>query len=253
MKNEELFNRIVRLKTKNAVLLFFILYKNGVAKESELLKVFRMDAHSLRAVLSMLVNLNLAHFVLDNKNITYYMIDKQFFDKDSDFYNRLAMSEKNVKFINLCEGIKKTKTSEHKKEDEIVDFIKELYAKTFKGLAYPYSANVTKKFCQEMLLIFKKLVKSSVYDKTLKAYLEGCFKKMSESAGFNLRKISNMDRIIKFVDNRSEASISSVAVCDDYGMNCSYRDSEGCRLRKDGLSCSDKIREHMRTKYGFKV
>gem|GEM_PF-6226129 len=253
MNNMELFERAAKLKTKNGILLFFVLHKSGAIKETSLLKLFRMDAHSLRAVLSLLSNLNYAHFILDKDNITYYMMDKQFYEKGSVFYEKIIKSEKNVKFLNVCENIKKAKTTDQKKVVDIVEHLEKLYAKTFRGLDYPYSTNVTKKFVQELLFIFKKLVKSTVYDNVLKLYLDACFKRMSESAGFNLRKLSDMGKIIKFVDNREDKDSSNALVCTEHGMNCSYFDSEGCRLERDGLSCSDKIREHMKKKYGYKI
>lgn len=253
MKNDELFANAAKLKTKNAVLLFFILYKSGAVKETDLLKTFRVDAHSLRAVLSMLAGLGFAHFVMDKENITYYMMDKRFYGKGDSFYKKIEVSEKNVKLLNVCENMRQTVTPDHKKVDDIVEFLEKIYSKTFRGLKYPYSTNITKKFAQEMLFLFKKLVKSTVYDDILRSYLEKSFKRMSESAGFNLRKLSDMDRIVKFIDNRAEANPGDVLTCSKHGMNCAYCDAGGCRLERDGLSCSEKIREHMKNKYGHKI
>lgn len=254
MRNEELFRRASKIGNRDTFLLFFILYNNGVVRESDLQKVFRFGTTTIRKSLSYLANLGYAHFAIDKDKTTYYVIDKMFYEEGSDFYNKLVKTDKNVKIVVLGE-IKTAKpvSRDTKMVGRVSDHLKELYRKTFRGSSFPCSRNVTEKFCKEMLIVFKKMVKSSIYEKVLLSYLDMAFKKMSESAGFNLGNLSDMDRIAKYIDNKSEVRNTRIAVCDEYGMNCTYLDPDGCRLKKDGLKCSETIREHMKNKYGFKI
>ena len=253
MKNDELFKKVARIKTKNGILLFFILHRQGAMRESDLLNFFKMGAHSLRAVLASLVNLGYAKFVMDKNNVTYYMMDKHFYEKGDSLYKKIEVSEANVRFLNICELASHAKSTDSKMVEEISKLIESLYVKTFKGVKYPYADKITKKFVQEMLLLFRKLVKSTVYDDVLKSYLMAAFKRMSESAGFNMRRLSDVDRIIKFVNNRPETNPGKLLTCRRHDLNCAYWDKEGCRLEKDGIKCSKNIRKHMKNKYGRKI
>lgn len=279
------------LKSKNSILAYQYIFKNGVILERQLYQLLGVDISRMKAIAKELVSKNLIRVRVDEKGNNYYLLNKKNYnfkrcDKCGRFVKKLIDAQLNLEKylckrkkckyhyilenINAIDAVIKvtdgvilntvTKNKEGEKSisewgcKEFAKYIKKKYRLSFPGLKFPYPIMSIMNRINELCILMKRMVGSKEYILYCKQHIDYIFKKIRNSDDFNISKFLNIEDIQKTIDMRSRneghKNIAKANYCSKYKLECVYCKGGICTLEQDGINCSERIREHMKNKYG---
>lgn len=287
---DEVLEQCKYLKSKNSILAYQYIYKDGIMNERELYSILCVDINRMKTICKELVAKKLISVRSDEAGNTYYLCNTDNYnmkrcDGCGRYSNKVADEKLKIK-VKICKKVKckyhyilervndinavikvtsgilintvtKNKTGEKSIAEwgcqEFAKYIKKKYRSSFPGLKFPYRTLSIIHRINELCILMKRMVGSKEYILYCKQHIDYVFKKMKSSDDFNISKFLEFKDIEKTIKVRSRQqnhkNLAKATYCSKYKLECVYCKDGDCTLVIDGISCSEKIREHMKGKY----